>query len=1257
LTALFNYNGALPDEYVNAGFGGTIDFRGYKYVVDFSGIPLDRIPKMYFMDFDQIDMLSLAQELCDIISHDLFVSLLPIIDHPAYSWLYNYNKHQLENDTALNIIAGVIRVDAIDRSVQPQYGAIKSYIDSLSDLGIEVQNQDVGFELSNVTTDKFVVGAQETNMHYFTNNKDRNNTQLRRKNDGLENDFELMEEIQWDLETSLKQQILPFYGFLGKNAVTIPRGFGAYQQIMLDTSALYANGVGNYYVTTEMELRIALKSYGDWAKFLADYSELYIEDVSNDKAFYKAFSSDSPDNTDLEKLKVLVEKQKTDNPGRTYFFNRMLDNLTGLESKEYAVTVPRCVFNSDKDYMGEDGHPASPCSPPYGYPLYYKRAEKIGIAQAGSVSFVAAHTELVSNLETLENKLQEKLLNDGSNLNVKELLDEAYEQIRKSSKGFKGRSLSSQNDALNAFNDIATFSKEYQALTGQITKIKDILETNSKLIKGIKPLALDGVDNSKKVHEFLKKVAEENLGKKFLVKIPKACNLNYDENITYSTVDNQPPHGFDIERGPFGFKPKPINSDSGFGETLGFKTTLSSLMLGNLKPVFTGGFVTGQMELFSHYLDADADGKYSYGALKGNYNPISEKWEFNYQPNNDGGFFDFALHDRNLSFTESFSLDDARLPLSTQQMLAPRDLTNLVETNGRIKCYVRYDNSQYLDLSTIGKDRVTQEKVEAEGLVPDILEELDNVNTNARFTLDRIKELNDGVNDIPETVAYVSCEVDGELYMPPKHESSGVYVYGRTYKWLMHSQTMRLIKTTDGDGCDKLEPSAPEFLPIFSPGEKGGKTKVRVANIDFTRIYNSEIDAHIIDIEKSNLDSEHIYALITIPGRIIPTVESRYVDAFAYKNNPQAIKHNLTQDVVRGPAGFDQPSPAVIKENPKYPLDCDIAPRFIAQLNYAQKVQREAMNNAGRGNLITNVSQSQPSPVYPDIIAIPLMSMERCYGPWLSAGIEDDRARYSDIGGKVEFVKDENLAPWNYAGYQLMNEAGKLQAQFSNSLLLFSERGGFVIPEAPTGVSLATALKTGGPLVTSISVDIGDSISTTVKMDLYTASFGKLQKQKELAIASITRERQKIIDQNNSMIRNGLGKKLTNSNLLGPVKGIGEALKDTAQETSRFIMRNNAIEFTAQQRKTSLLGVDENNSEVVKNPINIQTTPTSEEDSIGRNSELDPGQQRGLLHRQKCVKPEEYIAVASEVASIFYPFKPFIDLFSKEQFQEEQIES
>jgi len=124
-----------------------------------------------------------------------------------------------------------------------------------------------------------------------------------------------------------------------------------------------------------------------------------------------------------------------------------------------------------------------------------------------------------------------------------------------------------------------------------------------------------------------------------------------------------------------------------------------------------------------------------------------------------------------------------------------------------------------------------------------------------------------------------------------------------------------------------------------------------------------------------------------------------------------------------------------------------------------------------------------------------------------------------------------------------------LQAQFSNSLLLFSERGGFVFPEAPTGIGLAKALKRDGPLVTSISVDIGtDKISTTVKMDLYTSSFGKMQKQKEGNIAQISRERQKIIDQNNSAIRRGLGKSSSNANLFGGVLANGgSAIIDKAR--------------------------------------------------------------------------------------------------------------
>ena len=130
------------------------------------------------------------------------------------------------------------------------------------------------------------------------------------------------------------------------------------------------------------------------------------------------------------------------------------------------------------------------------------------------------------------------------------------------------------------------------------------------------------------------------------------------------------------------------------------------------------------------------------------------------------------------------------------------------------------------------------------------------------------------------------------------------------------------------------------------------------------------------------------------------------------------------------------------------------------------------------------INYTSPSPVYPDIVALPLMSWERCYGPWESTNVlnvdADPRIRYADIGGKVEFVKDENLAPWNFAGYQLLNEAGALKAQLSNSLLLFSERGGFVYADYPSGIGLAKHLQNEGPLVTSIGVNVGtNGLKTT----------------------------------------------------------------------------------------------------------------------------------------------------------------------------------
>jgi hypothetical protein len=1146
IKALFNYDGYLPQEYINAGFGGTIDFRGFKYVVDFSGIPLELIPQMYHLDFDQLDMLSLAQELCDVISHDLYVTLLPVIDHPGSKFLYEHNKNQIERGNSQNIITGIIRVDAINKSLPPKYGAIKAYIDNLQERGIDVQNQDVGFELSNVTTDKFVVGAQEVEMYYFSNNTDRDNLELRKKNSGRPNDYELLQKDQWSLETSLNQQILPFYGFLGDKAVTIPRGFGSYQQIMLDATNLDAHGVGNYYIATEMELRAALVSYDQWKNFLLQYDEVYIQELSNNQAFYSSLSST------IDKVVDGVNNQlDEDSP--------IKEQLNSLKGREFGVSVPRCVFNSDKNYMGPDGYPASPCSPPYGYPLYFKRAEKIGIPEAGIVSVQNAIVSSISNVDRLTKKIDKnseyfKLRAD----NAKKQLNKVQTKIDVEWSIF-AKSRGDSKKAHEEFLEIRYIKELYEAKNEAAEYLKNIdkelkdenkidksmiqatrynLEGNKRLVKNSSRYAKEHLKNARKVYAFVKKVADDNLGKKFLVKIPKVCNSSYNKLITGNQTTKE------ITTGPFGFRPIPVGTNAGD----------------------------------------------IYGALRCNFNPISENWEFNYKPEPQGGFFNFALYNRNLSAIESSFVPNSQLPLATQQMLAPMDLTNFLNGGNRVSCYARYDNSQFLDFHNVGKNMIAQQSITAGGFVPDIMEDLPNLSPDASLSMDQIQaRLTDDqfLERQGPSVAYVRCEISEDLYMPPLIGVGSTKVWATDYT--VNIPTSFPVEILDesqpywgDDSCYKPNPpwynprnydtSCPRpriakrrLIPSFSV-PKGGAPGGSVSNTDFLRYHDTTMKGDIVDTRLLNLDSNNVYALITVPGRIIPSVDSRYLDGPLHSFNTVKLKNILTQDVVRGPAGFHRPAPIT---NKKAEVDCDTSIFSFRAISEALQHQRDIVKGVSLSSPEGLLSFTSPSPVYPDLVALPLMSMERCYGPWLSSSIinpaGDPRIRYSDIGGKVEFVKKETLAPWNFGGFQLMNEAGSLEAQFSNSLLLFSERGGFVFPDAPTGIAVARALQKEGPLVTSVSVSVGESVKTTVKMDLYTSSFGKLQKQKEGAIATIARERQKIIDQNNNAIRRGLGKASSNNNLFGGLLANGgQRIIDTARAGEIHF-----TEFEKQQHKAA----------------------------------------------------------------------------------------
>ena len=151
-------------------------------------------------------------------------------------------------------------------------------------------------------------------------------------------------------------------------------------------------------------------------------------------------------------------------------------------------------------------------------------------------------------------------------------------------------------------------------------------------------------------------------------------------------------------------------------------------------------------------------------------------------------------------------------------------------------------------------------------------------------------------------------------------------------------------------------------------------------------------------------------------------------------------------------------------------------------------------------------------------MSIPLMSRERCYGPWMSSFGKS-------VGGNIEFEKDESLAPWNYAGFKFMNSTGKIKASFGSSAQFTSERGSFTLASGPTGgLVLGKALADSGPLVTTINMDISSAgVSTVYKMDLFTSSFGKLQKQKEGHVAKMSRNQQRLTDERNALERKNMG--------------------------------------------------------------------------------------------------------------------------------------
>jgi hypothetical protein len=433
-------------------------------------------------------------------------------------------------------------------------------------------------------------------------------------------------------------------------------------------------------------------------------------------------------------------------------------------------------------------------------------------------------------------------------------------------------------------------------------------------------------------------------------------------------------------------------------------------------------------------------------------------------------------------------------------------------------------------------------------MIPDLCEFLENVGEDVWESFNNADAgRRDNNPAASKQCLFVKCSVDENFYMTPKLISRPIDVFGAnpTKKtkvspprkifiscsgWKKGSTTRTREDLEPGTGCyiDSFKFIEYSYEPTMNRGST-------VTRLDYNRPFSTELQSHIVDTKLENLDTRFVYALITLPNKVVPTKDSRYRDSINQDGDTKSIKHYLTMDVIKNLPEFGDLAYAstASQTNPNN------LPVFSSEINSRAWLAAKKAKYAMQFGFPYQMQMAAPSPVYPDLVVLPLMSNERCYGPWISSQVDPQGNAYINVGGRVEFIKDENLAPWNYAGYELMNDAGVLQAQFSNSLLLFSERGGFTFPGIPDR-SLCQTLENGGPLVTNISVDVSEAgLKTTYKLDLYTASFGKLQKQKQDMISKISRERQRLRDERNALIRKGIGKAQTSVNTIGAINLFG----------------------------------------------------------------------------------------------------------------------
>jgi len=147
---------------------------------------------------------------------------------------------------------------------------------------------------------------------------------------------------------------------------------------------------------------------------------------------------------------------------------------------------------------------------------------------------------------------------------------------------------------------------------------------------------------------------------------------------------------------------------------------------------------------------------------------------------------------------------------------------------------------------------------------------------------------------------------------------------------------------------------------------------------------------------------------------------------------------------------------------------------------------------------------------------------------------------------------------------------------------------------------------------------------------LYTSQFGKLQKQKEMAISQMGRERQRILDEKNNAIRRGLGKKQTSTDLVNTVmEAGGKFITDRATEIARQLNANERLNKSIDETHVTVKpegGTDVKTSELQDK---LETMDTS--DSAAELSSTAVASLGSLFHKLPDVEQDVGSSIADRL--------------------------